>query len=40
VELMGKVICVEGKVADFNGTPSMVIEHEKSVRLYLEDDER
>jgi endonuclease G len=40
VELMGKVICVEGKVADFNGTPSMVIEHEKSVRLYLEEEER
>jgi endonuclease G len=40
VELMGKVICVEGKVADFNGTPSMVIEHEKSVHLYLEDEER
>jgi endonuclease G len=35
-ELMGKTICVEGKVADFNGTPSMVIEHEKSVELYVD----
>ena len=35
-ELMGKAICVEGKVADFNGTPSMVIEHEKSVELYID----
>ncbi len=38
-ELMGKVICVEGKVADFNGTPSMVVENEKAIRLYLLDDE-
>ncbi len=38
-ELMGRTICVEGKVADFNGTPSMVIEHEKSIRLYLSDQD-
>jgi endonuclease G len=36
-ELMGKTICVEGKVADFNGTPSMVIEHEESIELYIAD---
>lgn len=35
IELMGKTICIEGKVADFNGTPSMVIEHEKSIELYI-----
>ena len=38
-ELMGKTICVEGKVADFNGTPSMVIEHEKSVELYINEQD-
>jgi len=32
-ELMGRTICVEGKVADFNGTPSMVIENEKAIRF-------
>lgn len=31
--LEGKVICVKGKVADFNGTPSMVIENEKAIRI-------
>ena len=32
-ELMGKTICVEGKVSDFNGTPSMVLENEKAVKV-------
>jgi len=32
-ELMGKTICVEGKVSDFNGTPSMAIENEKAIRI-------
>lgn len=30
---MGKTICVEGKVSDFNGTPSMVLENEKAVKV-------
>jgi endonuclease G len=34
--LMGKTICVEGKVTDFNGTPSMVLENEKAVRVMVE----
>jgi endonuclease G len=33
LELMGKVICIEGKVSDFNGTPSMVVENEKAIRI-------
>ena len=33
-ELFGKTICVEGKVADFNGTPSMVVEDEHAIKFY------
>ena len=32
-ELLGKTICVEGKVTDFNGTPSMSISSESSIRM-------
>lgn len=32
-DLLGKTICVEGKVSDFNGTPSMSISNESSIRL-------
>lgn len=32
--LEGKAVCVRGKVTDFNGTPSMVIENENAIRLY------
>ena len=35
-DLMGKTICIEGKVADFNGTPSMVVENEKAIRIFNE----
>lgn len=31
--LMGKTICVRGKVSDFNGTPSMSISDEQSVEI-------
>lgn len=31
-ELIGKTICVSGKVTDFNGTPTMNIENEQSIR--------
>lgn len=31
-ELVGKTICVSGKVTDFNGTPTMSIENEQSIR--------
>lgn len=31
-ELVGKTICVSGKVNDFNGTPSMSVENEQSIR--------
>lgn len=30
----GKTVCVRGKVTDFNGTPSMVIENENAIRLF------
>lgn len=29
--LAGKVICVEGKVTDFNGTPSLALENEQQI---------
>ena len=32
-ELLGQVICVEGKVGDFNGTPSVTVSNEKSIRI-------
>lgn len=32
-ELLGQVICVEGKVVDFNGTPSLNVSNEKSIRI-------
>jgi endonuclease G len=32
--LKGKVICVKGKVTDFNGTPSMNLENENSLEFY------
>lgn len=34
--LEGKAVCVRGKVTDFNGTPSMVIENENAIRLFEE----
>jgi endonuclease G len=34
----GKTVCVTGKVSDFNGVPSMMLENENAIRLY-EDDE-
>jgi endonuclease G, mitochondrial len=37
--LKGKTICITGKVSNFNGTPSMVVENEKAIRLYLEDED-
>ncbi|MEX1189290.1 MAG: DNA/RNA non-specific endonuclease [Bacteroidia bacterium] len=36
--LKGKTICVEGKVSDFNGTPTMSIENEKAIRFYDEEE--
>lgn len=33
-ELFGKTICIEGKVADFNGTPSMVVENEQAIKFF------
>lgn len=32
--LKGKTICIEGKVGDFNGTPSMSISNEKAIQFY------
>lgn len=32
-ELLGQVICVEGKVSDFNGTPSVTVSNEKLIRV-------
>lgn len=32
--LKGKVICVKGKVTDFNGTPSMNLENENGLEFY------
>jgi endonuclease G len=32
--LKGKIICVKGKVSDYNGTPSMNIENENSIEIY------
>lgn len=34
--LKGKTICVTGKISEYNGTPSMSLENEKSVILYEE----
>jgi endonuclease G, mitochondrial len=31
--LDGKVICVRGKISDFNGIPGIVIENEKSIKI-------
>lgn len=36
-ELLGKTICVEGKVTGYNGVPSMIVENEKAIRLYRAD---
>jgi endonuclease G len=36
-ELIGKTIYVTGKVTDFNGTPSMSIQDEQSIKI--EDEE-
>lgn len=38
-ELEGKTICVYGKVVDSNGTPSIVVENEKAIRMYLQEQE-
>ncbi|MEO1652889.1 MAG: DNA/RNA non-specific endonuclease [Bacteroidota bacterium] len=35
--LLGKTICVSGKVGSFNGTPSMVIENEKAIEIWEND---
>lgn len=35
-ELMGKQICIKGKVVNFNGTPSISVEKEEQVELYEE----
>lgn len=32
-ELKGKKVCVSGKVSDFGGTPSMIVEHEKAIEI-------
>ncbi len=32
--LKGRTICVTGKISEYNGTPSMSIENEKSIGLY------
>jgi len=33
IELLGKKICITGKISDFKGKPTMNIEHEKKVRF-------
>jgi hypothetical protein len=33
--LLGQVICVDGKVGDFNGTPSVNVLNEKSIRILI-----
>jgi endonuclease G len=33
LELLGKKICISGKVSDYKGKPTMNIEHEKKVRF-------
>ena len=33
-ELMGKKVCIKGKVVNFNGTPSISIEQEEQIELY------
>lgn len=35
-ELMGKQICIEGEVRNFNGTPSISVEKEEQIQLYEE----
>ena len=30
----GKTVCVTGKITDFNGVPSMVLENENGIKLY------
>lgn len=34
IYLKGKKICVRGKIGDFNGTPSMIIDDENDISLY------
>ncbi|MBN2892915.1 MAG: DNA/RNA non-specific endonuclease [Bacteroidales bacterium] len=36
--LKGKVICVKGKVSEYNGIPSMVIENEKQIEIMDEEE--
>lgn len=33
VELEGKLVCVTGKVSEYQGTPSMIVEHEKAIEV-------
>lgn len=35
-ELMGKQVCIKGKVVNFNGTPSISVEKEEQIELYEE----
>jgi endonuclease G len=37
-ELLGKTICIEGKVSDFNGTPSMSIANENAIRVQSDEN--
>ncbi|MDX2302901.1 MAG: DNA/RNA non-specific endonuclease [Microscillaceae bacterium] len=32
--LKGKTICIKGKVSDYNGVPSMIIENEKDIEIW------
>ena len=34
----GKTVCVTGKITDFNGVPSMVLENENGIKLYEVDE--
>ena len=36
VYLMDKEVCFTGEITDYNGTPSMVIDHSKKVKLLTE----
>jgi endonuclease G len=38
-ELMGEQVCVTGKVTNFSGTPSMSLEKEEQLKLYVGDQD-
>ena len=36
IELLNKRVCITGKVTDYKGTPTMIIDNEKQVEFFDE----